>query len=271
MENENLTPVWKALSDPARRRILDMLLQRPRTTGEISSEFEFSRYAAMKHLGVLHDAGLIFVRREGRRRWNHLNPVPLERIYRRWLRPYEPLWAGTLIELRDYAERTHRPEEPMNDPRGLPKTGNVNIELEIKMAAPREKVFEALTGEIGMWWPYRVRKELAKELVLEPVVGGRFYESWGGDEGILWGTVHQIKRGERLDLVGQIGMARLAHSFVTFVLEDDSGGTLVKLSHRGIGEMDEEVQQNYTQGWQHLMENAFRNWVEKGERPEIQG
>jgi len=230
-----------------------------------------TRYAVMKHLGVLLEAELIFVRRDGRWRWNYLNPVPLEKLYRRWLRPYESLWTGMLIDLKDYAERTLKQEVIMNDPKRLPKNGSVQIELEVTIAAPRERVFRAFTKEISLWWPFRIRKEQAKELVLEPEIGGRLYESWGNGEGILWGTVHQYRKNERFDLVGQIGMARLAYSFVSFAFEDDGNGTRVKLSHRGIGELDAVAEQEYGHGWKVLLGEAFRNWVEKGERPEIQG
>ena len=70
--------IWKALSDPTRRSILNLLRSAPRTTGEISDQFDLSRFAVMKHLGVLEKADLIKVKREGKFRWNHLNPKPIE-------------------------------------------------------------------------------------------------------------------------------------------------------------------------------------------------
>ena len=62
-----LDPVFKALADPTRRKVLDLLRLRARTTGELCAEFPgLSRFAVMKHVGVLHGAGLVTVRREGR-------------------------------------------------------------------------------------------------------------------------------------------------------------------------------------------------------------
>jgi DNA-binding transcriptional ArsR family regulator len=87
--------VWKALSDPTRRRILDLLNQSPRTTSDLSASFQLSRFAVMKHLAVLEEAGLISVRRSGRERWNHLNADPLSRIYSRWF-SQNTAWAPTL-------------------------------------------------------------------------------------------------------------------------------------------------------------------------------
>ena len=97
--------VWKALSDPTRRRILDLLAEQPRTTGELVVAFaKLSRFAVMKHLGVLQRARLIIVRREGRQRWNSLNPVPLREVFRRWVGKYETIWSDALLDIRDDAE-----------------------------------------------------------------------------------------------------------------------------------------------------------------------
>lgn len=101
-----LDAVFKALADPTRRKVLDLLRARARTTGELCSAFPgLSRFAVMKHLGVLHEAGLVTVRREGRVRWNHLNAVPLRRMYERWVSRYEDEWAGALLRLQARAER----------------------------------------------------------------------------------------------------------------------------------------------------------------------
>jgi DNA-binding transcriptional ArsR family regulator len=80
------------------------LAARPRTTGELSAAFtDLSRFAVMKHLRVLRDAGLLVVAREGRVRWNSLNPVPLRDVLRRWIGKDEQLWADVLLNIRDDA------------------------------------------------------------------------------------------------------------------------------------------------------------------------
>jgi DNA-binding transcriptional ArsR family regulator len=96
--------VFRALADPTRRRILDLLRQEAMTTGALAEQFPVSRYAVMKHLEVLTEAGLVIVERRGRERYNHLNAVPLMEMYERWLRPYEAEWAGRLGRLRRSAE-----------------------------------------------------------------------------------------------------------------------------------------------------------------------
>src|SRR5215475_10388416 len=99
---DELDVVWKALSDPTRREILDLLRQGPRTTTEIVDEFpHLTRFGVMKHIDVLRAAGLINTREEGRQRVNSLNAVPIRQIYERWVRRYEEFWADKLLRLKD--------------------------------------------------------------------------------------------------------------------------------------------------------------------------
>src|SRR5579859_4232980 len=94
----DLDAVWKALSDPTRRAILDLLRQGPRRTTEIVDAFpHLSRFGVMKHIDVLREAGLINTREDGRQRMNSLNAVPIRQIYERWVRGYEDVWADKLL------------------------------------------------------------------------------------------------------------------------------------------------------------------------------
>lgn len=104
--SDDLDPVWKALANPVRRRLLDLLRERPRSTGELAEAAEgLSRFAVMQHLGVLADADLVVSRREGRQRINYLNPVPIQQVYERWVRRYEGAWAGALTGLKRALEQ----------------------------------------------------------------------------------------------------------------------------------------------------------------------
>jgi DNA-binding transcriptional ArsR family regulator len=104
-EEDSLDPVWKALSDPTRRTILDILRDRPRTTTELVERFpNLSRFGVMKHLEVLRRADLVFTREEGRRRVNSLNIVPIRRVYERWVGPFQELWSSQLLGIKEIAE-----------------------------------------------------------------------------------------------------------------------------------------------------------------------
>ncbi len=96
---------WAALRDGSRRKMLDLLRERSMTTGELCVYFDFTRFAVMKHLNALHRAGLVVIERRGRERINHLNPLPLQAMYRRWIRPFDKLPADRLLRLKDIVER----------------------------------------------------------------------------------------------------------------------------------------------------------------------
>jgi DNA-binding transcriptional ArsR family regulator len=101
--SEDDEAVWRALANPTRRKLLELLRDGGRTTGHLADAFpELSRYAVMQHLGVLEEAGLLLVRREGRQRFNFLNPVPLERIYRRWMHPFAGKVAADMLALEQH-------------------------------------------------------------------------------------------------------------------------------------------------------------------------
>ena len=100
-----LDDVWKALGHPWRRHILDLIRDHPRTTGELAEACNgSSRFAVMQHLGVLEEARLVVSRKVGRKKFNHLNPVPIQRIHERWVRKYEGHWADALVGLKKTLE-----------------------------------------------------------------------------------------------------------------------------------------------------------------------
>ena len=97
--------VWKALADATRRQILDALAHRPLTTGELVTRFDhLCRTAVMKHLDVLVGAGLVIIRRDGRTRWNYLNPVPIQRVCDRWVGKHVRRLASAMSRLKDHVE-----------------------------------------------------------------------------------------------------------------------------------------------------------------------
>jgi DNA-binding transcriptional ArsR family regulator len=97
--------IWKALADATRREILDALAERPQTSGEIVARFDgLCRTNVMKHLDILVAANLVIVRREGRSRWNYLNPVPIQRVCDRWVSKHVKHLAAAMSRLKDHVE-----------------------------------------------------------------------------------------------------------------------------------------------------------------------
>jgi DNA-binding transcriptional ArsR family regulator len=99
--------VFKALGDPTRRFLLDLLFQGDgRTLTELESELEMTRFGVMKHLRVLEDAGLVVTRRQGREKLHFLNPVPIRLIHDRWIDKYTERQVSALADLKTELEET---------------------------------------------------------------------------------------------------------------------------------------------------------------------
>ena len=99
--------VFKALADPTRRFLLDLLFTRDgRTLSELEAELEMTRFGVMKHLRVLEEASLIVTRRQGREKLHFLNPVPIRLIHDRWIDKYTERQVSALVDLKTELEET---------------------------------------------------------------------------------------------------------------------------------------------------------------------
>jgi DNA-binding transcriptional ArsR family regulator len=97
--------VFKALADPSRRFLLDLLFTRDgRTLTELESELEMTRFGVAKHLRVLEEAGLVITRRAGREKLHFLNPVPIRLIHDRWIDKYTERQVTALVDLKNALE-----------------------------------------------------------------------------------------------------------------------------------------------------------------------
>jgi DNA-binding transcriptional ArsR family regulator len=97
--------VFKALADPTRRFLLDLLFARDgRTLTELESQLEMTRYGVMKHLRVLEEADLVVTRRSGREKLHFLNPVPIRLLHDRWIDKYTERAAAALVDLKTELE-----------------------------------------------------------------------------------------------------------------------------------------------------------------------
>ena len=97
--------VFKALADPTRRHLLDVLFERDgRTLGELEEGVEMTRFGVMKHLRILEEAGLVVTRRAGREKHHFLNPVPIRELHDRWIDKYTERRVSALLDLRSELE-----------------------------------------------------------------------------------------------------------------------------------------------------------------------
>ncbi len=97
--------VFKALADPHRRLLLDLLHERDgRTLLDLQGRLPMTRFGVMKHLRVLEEAGLVTARKVGREKHHYLNPVPIQQLYDRWVGKYAAPWARALTGLKHALE-----------------------------------------------------------------------------------------------------------------------------------------------------------------------
>ncbi len=97
--------VFRAISDPTRRAILDRLRAGPAPVNDLAAAFEQSRPAISKHLKVLREARLVAEQRNGRERVYRLQPMPLQTVVG-WVEGYRSFWQQNLNELKRYLEET---------------------------------------------------------------------------------------------------------------------------------------------------------------------
>jgi DNA-binding transcriptional ArsR family regulator/uncharacterized protein YndB with AHSA1/START domain len=253
---EGTAPLWRALADPTRRRILDLLRERPLITGEIAARFPVSRIAVMRHLEVLSEAGLVTSRKRGRQRWHYLNAVPLQKLHRRWADPAAAGFASALLRLQDTIEAEGRHMEPIRP--------TVDMALDIEIAATPGAVFAALAKDAGGWWGHPFVTARATSLALDPRLGGLFTERWDNGGQVI-ASVTGWAPDEHLALTGSFHMG-VGVGVAAFDLAQSGAGTLLRFSFRAIGVADAEAAGAMTRGWAELVGTRLKALAETGTR-----
>jgi DNA-binding transcriptional ArsR family regulator len=254
--DDETAPLWRALSDTTRRRIMDLLRQRPRITGEIASHFEISRIAVMRHLEVLGEAGLVTSRKRGRERWHYLNAVPLQRLHERWFGPLAGGWASGLLRLQTKVEgeagAVSRSELA------------IDLALDITIEGAPAAVFSALTGDPGGWWGHPFLRPQATGVTLEPRLGGLMLEHWAHG-GATMAAVTGWQEDRHLQLTGPFHLG-VAVGVATFDLAPVDSGTLVQFTFRAVGAVDPELAEAMSKGLRELVSERLKALVESGTR-----
>ncbi len=107
-ERHDTDALWKALADPSRRKLLDLLHARDGSTlGELCRHLDMTRQGVTQHLEVLEAANLVASVRRGREKLHFLNPIPLQEIYERWIAKFEKPRLKALADLKKRLERAN--------------------------------------------------------------------------------------------------------------------------------------------------------------------
>jgi DNA-binding transcriptional ArsR family regulator len=107
-ERPSADALFKALADPGRRKLLDLLHAADgRTLGELCEHLDMSRQGVTQHLNQLEAANLVAVVWRGREKLHFLNPIPLQEIYERWIAKFEKPRLKAIADLKKRLEKTH--------------------------------------------------------------------------------------------------------------------------------------------------------------------
>src|ERR671927_213467 len=124
--------VFRALSDPTRRSLLDELFADDgQTLSALEARLPMTRFGVMKHLRLLEEANLVVTKRRGREKLHFLNPVPIRLVHDRWVSKYAEPWAATLTGLK----------------RSLEEEQTMEKVFEIYIKTTPERLWEAITDK----------------------------------------------------------------------------------------------------------------------------
>ena len=247
-------PVFRALADVNRRKLLDRLFERDgQTLTELAENLpSMTRFGVMKHLRVLEAAELVTTRREGRLKLHYLNAVPIRLIHDRWIGKYRRTRAAALAELKLDME-----EEQMTSVDTRPAQVYT-----VFIRAPQAKVWDAITK------PEFTRRYL---------YGSEPNTTWKPGTRLHWteyGTGHSLVDGEVIEYDKP---RRLVYSWivkydpeltpegpsrVTFELEETDGLTKVTTIHDDFP-AGSKVYDNVAGGWPYIL-SGLKTLVETG-------
>ncbi|MFI0370111.1 metalloregulator ArsR/SmtB family transcription factor [Actinomadura sp. 1N219] len=219
MKDDDLA--FKALADPTRRFLLDLLFARDgRTLGELESEVEMTRFGVAKHLRVLEDAGLVVARRSGREKLHFLNPVPIRLIHDRWIGKYTERPAAALADLKRELESDMTTTETST---GAGRTVHV---YRVYIKATPQAIWDAITKPE---WAVKYGYQAPVEYDLRP--GGEFrglasdaMKEHGAPDVVIDGEVIEADPPRRLVQTWRALFLDEPATRLTYEIEDDEQG-----------------------------------------------
>jgi len=257
MQQTDLVPLWKALADAKRRRIIHLLADNTLTTSEICAYFDVSRFAIMRHLKVLEQTGLIQTRREGRQRWNFLNKDLFQQIEQTYL-DNQTNGDKQLADILNFL--TRQEGESVKE---MAVSERPPIELEVMLQATPHQVFQALTDNIDAWWSYRIMTD--SQVCLEPLVGGRFFEAFCDGGGALYAIVTYINPHEEIRLTGSMGLtdSSVNHAIHLTWQPKRAEETHLQLRHHFMNKVNGITVETFKRSWLELLEQQLKSFIEE--------
>jgi len=114
MQETIKTDVFRAIADPTRREIINLLVHQSLNLNAIAEKFPISRPAISRHIKVLTRSGLVVIRQKGKERFCEAQPQNLAEVAG-WLDPYRAFWSGKLDALGDFLAKETSPQNDLEE------------------------------------------------------------------------------------------------------------------------------------------------------------
>ncbi|MCA9037604.1 MAG: SRPBCC domain-containing protein [Planctomycetaceae bacterium] len=137
-----------------------------------------------------------------------------------------------------------------------------SCEIDVNIAVEPGRVWKALTSESSAWWPMDfVTSERTKRFVIEPELGGRAFEDFGGGDGLVWYSVIGVDADRELVLAGHLlpPFGGPAMTSLRLTLSAAARGTILKIRDDRFGVLGGEPP---IEGWRHVFDNGLRQYLE---------
>jgi uncharacterized protein YndB with AHSA1/START domain/DNA-binding transcriptional ArsR family regulator len=244
--------IFKALSDPSRREILDIVINRPGiTVNEITEHFNFTRFAVMKHLKILEEIELIVPKKTGKFKKLYINVMPIQTVYDRWISKYSAIWAQNLSSLKLKLEGK---ETNMNDL-------NLKQVFVTYIKSSKEKVWQALTSaELTPQYYYNsvIQSDLKVGSKIEYIIK----EESGIEKIAVAGELLEIEPFNKLCHSFRFPNSNDPLSRVTFTLEEQDNMVKLTVLHDQF-ENENDTFKSVSEGWP-LILSGLKTYLETG-------
>lgn len=242
---------FKALSDSGRRRMLDIIKEFPGiNVNELAENFDYTRFAVMKHLKILEEAGLVVPQKEGKNKKLYLNAVPIQMIYDRWISKYSAYWATKLNSIKYKLEQ----EENMG-------SSDIKQVFVTYIKSSKEKVWNALTdGSITEQYYYgtKIKSDFIEGSKIEYIGTDKD----GNEYTPVFGKIVKFNPTNVFSHTFNMLGSEETDTLAEYTLTEEKGVVKLSLIHSGFAE-ESELFKNVGGGWP-LIFSGLKTLLETG-------